>query len=104
MPVGQPLEVLVGRRGATYGVPAVYDGDSDGRLLTPDERLQVARATALVADAIAGEPTAESTLNDAVELLHRLSLQREGAPRLRLNGTGQLISGADFSYRARLSP
>lgn len=102
MPAGQALEVLVGRRGATYGVPAAYDGDSDGRALTSDERLQVARATGLVADAIAGEPTSERALNDAVELLHRLSLQREGTARLRLEG-GQVVSGPDFAYRAVLS-
>ena len=41
MPAGQPLEVLVGRRGMTYGVPATYEGDTPGRELTPDERLQV---------------------------------------------------------------
>ena len=69
MPAGQPLEVLVGRRGATYGVPANYDGDTPGRELTADERLQVIRASALVADAIAGGSVRESELNAAVELL-----------------------------------
>ena len=103
MPAGQPLEVLVGRRGATYGVPANYEGDTPGRELTADERLQVLRATTLVADAIAGEPIGEAKLNDAVELLHRLSLEREGTPRLRLAGAGQVVSGTDFAYRAKLA-
>jgi hypothetical protein len=103
MPAGQPVEVLVGRRGATYGVPATYAGDAPGRALTPDERSQVTRATQLVADAIAGESVGEAELNAAVELLHRLSQESEGAPRLRLAGTGQIVSGSDFGYRARLA-
>ena len=103
MPAGQPLEVLVGRRGATYGVPANYDGDTPGRELTADERLQVIRASALVADAIAGGSVRESELNAAVELLHRLSLEREGTPQLRLAGAGQVVSGAEVAYRARLA-
>ena len=103
MPAGQPLEVLVGRRGQTYGVPATYEGDTPGRELTPDERLQVVRATRLVADAITGEHVRESELNAAVELLHRLSLEREGTPRLRLvGGGGQVVSGNEIGYRARL--
>jgi hypothetical protein len=103
MPAGQPVEVLVGRRGSTYAVPATYDGDAPGRSLTDDERSEVAAATRLVADAIAGESVGEAALNSAVELLHRLSRESEGAPRLRLAGTGQVVSGSDFGYRARLA-
>ena len=101
MPVGQAVEVLIGRRGVTYGVPAVYDGDAPGRRLTEEERAQVARAAALLADAIGGEPVGELELNDAVELLHRLSLEVEGAPRFRL-ANGQVVSGRDAAYRAKL--
>lgn len=101
MPAGQSVELLVGRRGATYGVPAVYDGDAPGRRLTDDERLEVIRVSAILADAIGGEAVDELELNSAVELLHRLSLEVEGAPRFRLPN-GQVVSGGDLAYRAKL--
>jgi hypothetical protein len=102
MPAGQAIELLVGRRGATYGVPAVYDGDTPGRRLTEDERLAVARAATMLADAIGGETADELELNNALELLHRLSLEVEGAPRFRLSN-GQVVSGSDVAYRATLT-
>lgn len=101
MPAGQAVELLVGRRGATYGVPAVYDGDAPGRRLTDDERLAVIRASAMLADAIGGQTVDELELNNALELLHRLSLEVEGVPRFRLS-SGQSVSGNDVVYRAKL--
>src|SRR5579884_3116933 len=81
MPFGQPVELLVSgrRRDATYAVPAVYEGDAipgtdePPRRLTEAERARVQAAATMLADAIAGQPVDELRLNDAIELLHRIS-------------------------------
>lgn len=97
----QPVEILVNRRGGTYAVPAAYAGDSPTRRLEDGERAAVVAASRLLADALAGGSVDERELQRAVDRLHELSLEVEGAPRFRL-GDGRLIDGGEMAYRARL--
>lgn len=108
MPADQPVELLVPRGRNTFAVEAIYDGhvvpgtDQPTRPLTAAERAQVAGAGRLLADAIAGVPVEdELRLNDAIELLHRVSALTEGTPRFRLPD-GRRIDGERLSYRAAL--
>ena len=109
MPMGQRVELLVGgRRNATYAVPARYAGnfarglEAPPRRLTEEERAAATRAGQLLSDAILGVPVDDVELNDAVELLHRLSLASEGEPRFQLDD-GRLIAGENVAYRAVLA-
>jgi hypothetical protein len=102
----QPIELLVSQgRGTTYAIPAIYVADlvpgtdQSPRRLTGDERAAVTRAGAMLADAIAGQPVDELALQDAIELLHRLSALTEGQPHFRL-ADGRLIDGGRARYRA----
>lgn len=108
MPADQPIELLVSRGRTTYAVEATYEGDfvpgTDElpRRLTDAERAQVTAAGQLLADAIAGVPVEdELKLNDAIELLHRLSALTEGTPRFRL-ADGRRVEGERLAYRAAL--
>jgi hypothetical protein len=108
MPAGQPVELLVGgRRNATYALPARYVGnfasglDAPPRRLTAEERAAAERAGRLLSDAIMGRPVDELEVQNAIELLHRLSGQSEGEPRFQLDD-GRLVAGAEMAYRARL--
>ena len=102
MPAGQPVELIVGRRrGQSIALPAVYVDDGDARRLTAAERAQVGRAGKLLADAIGGVPVDELELQNAVDLLHRLSRESEGEPRFRL-ADGRELAGDGVAYRARL--
>jgi hypothetical protein len=109
MPADQPIELLVSRGRTTYAVEATYEGDfvpgtdEPPRRLTAEERDQVASASILLADALAGVPVEdELRLNDAIELLHRVSALTEGTPRFRL-ADGRQVQGDRMSYRAALS-
>lgn len=106
MPAGQRVELLIGRRSnRVVAVPAQYvqnvaRGRPVGeRTLTAAERAAVAQAGRRLADAIGGIPVDDLELSDAVELLHRLSVETEGQPRFRL-ADGRLVEDADVSYRA----
>jgi len=108
MPLGQPVELLIGgRRNATYAVPARYAGnfapglDAPPRRLTDDERAAATRAGQLLADALAGRPVDELELQSQLELLHRLARDAEGEPLFQLED-GRLVAGTDVAYRARL--
>ena len=108
MPAGQPVELLISRGRQTYAVEATYEGDfvhgtdEAPRTMTPDERARVRAAGKLLADAIAGVPVDdELKLNDAVELLHRVSALTEGTPVFRLED-GRRVQGERLSYRAAL--
>jgi hypothetical protein len=109
MPDGQPIELLVTRGRTTYAVEATYEGDfvpgteEPPRPLTEAERAQVTAASRLLADALAGVPVEdELKLNDAIELLHRVSALTEGTPVFRLED-GRKVQGERLSYRAALS-
>ncbi len=108
MPADQPVELLVSRGRTSYAVEATYEGDvipgtgEPPRRLTPAEREQVRRASRMLADAVAGVPVEdELRLNDALELLHRLSALTEGVPRFRL-ADGRMVEGERLAYRAAL--
>jgi hypothetical protein len=108
MPAGQPIELIVSRGRTSYAVEATYEGDvvpgteEPPRPLTDDERLGVRAAGKMLADAIAGVPVEdELKLNDAIELLHRVSALTEGTPVFRLED-GRRVQGERLSYRAAL--
>ncbi|TAK25685.1 MAG: hypothetical protein EPO26_02475 [Chloroflexota bacterium] len=107
IPFGQPVDLLVGRSGTTYAVPATYVGDHspglDGapRRLTDAERERVRQATQAFAAAIAGETSSERELRRVVDLLHEASRAVEGEPRYRL-ADGRIVLGAGVAARARM--
>jgi len=108
MPADQPVELLVGRRReGTLAFPARYLGnyargrDVPPRRLREEERAAIARASALLTDAILGIPVDETEVQSGVELLHRLSLETQGEPRFQLPD-GRLVAGTDLAYRATL--
>lgn len=108
MPAGQPIELLVSRGRTTYAVEATYERDvvpgteQSPRPTTGEERERVQVAARLLADAMAGASVDdELKLNDAIELLHRVSALTEGLPLFRLED-GRRVQGERLVYRAAL--
>jgi hypothetical protein len=108
MPADQRVELLVGgRRNARYAVSARYvghlapGGTRPPRRLTPEEREAVARAGRTLADGITGVTVDELEMQNAVELLHRLSRETEGEPHFVLDD-GRMVASDEVAYRVVL--
>jgi hypothetical protein len=107
MPLGQAVDLLVGRGQRGVALLATYLGDTVGeagsapRALTDSERAAVIAASRRVADAIAGDAPQDEELERAIDLLRALAIEVEGRPTFRL-ADGRIVAGEGLAMRARL--